>query len=159
MRVRFGDAMAFQSLRDRDLCRANARVPNVGCCTPTQAEARSAVERAPRYCRAVRSSSVGHLGPATCPFDAAGRRDLIDATSRGGRRTRPPRYSRIMRFSHQQSAPARRVRWASLVKAEASRWQLRLRLLGAGPATWHSAPPLAHGPDLQRCLLWPSAYG
>src|SRR5947209_14702344 len=48
------------------------------------------------------------------------------------RRSTPPRQLPTL---HQQSAPARRVRSAPLVKAEASRWQLRLRLLGAGAAS------------------------
>src|SRR3954454_15420778 len=47
-----------------------------------------------------------------------------------------------LRFSHQQSAPARRVRSAPLVRAAVSRWRLRSRLLGAGPATGYLTPPL-----------------
>src|SRR3954454_7828243 len=101
-------------------------------------------------------------------MDAQGpEREVIDGPDRKGRQEVPeesadlllaPIYpvlgqeSRIVvivRFSHQESAPARRVRSAPLVRAATSRWRRRSRLLGAGPATRHLAPPLAHAPDLQ----------
>jgi hypothetical protein len=49
---------------------------------------------------------------------------------------------RRLRFSHQESAPARRVRSAPAGQAAASRWRRRSRLLGAGAATRHVAPPV-----------------
>lgn len=73
----------------------------------------------------------------------------------------PPRGSGAysMRFSHKQSTPSRSVRLAPLVRAAATRQELRLRLLGADSRPAEFDTSLTQWSDLQRCVTQVSAEG
>src|SRR3954447_1781995 len=72
------------------------------------------------------------------------------------RRSTPPRQLPTL---HQESASRRSERSGLLVRPAASHQGLRVRPLGADSRQEALDPPLAHGPELQRCLASPSVNG